>query len=91
VRFALGAKPWDVVRMMVRRTLALVVTGIVVGVVAGVSLSGVLRSVLFGVSATDPRTYAAVAIGFVLLALVVGAVPIRRALRIDPVRVMQTE
>jgi ABC-type antimicrobial peptide transport system permease subunit len=91
VRFALGARPRDVAGMMVRRTLALVLTGVVLGLMASISASGVLRSVLFGVSPSDAVTYAAVAAGFVLLALVVGAIPMRRALRIDPVRLMRAE
>ena len=91
VRFALGARPSHVVRMMVRRTLALAVAGVALGLLASFSLSGALRSVLFGVSPNDSRTYAAVGVGFVLLALGVSAIPIRRALLIDPVRLMQAE
>ena len=51
----------------------------------------VIQSALFGVSATDLRTYAAVAVGFLLLAAAASAIPIRRALKIDPVRIINVE
>ena len=81
VRLALGASSWDVARLIVHRTLVLVLIGIAIGTVASGAMSRVVQAVLFGVSATDLRTYAAVALGFLLLAAAVSAVPIRRALR----------
>lgn len=91
VRLALGATSWDVARLIVHRTLVLVLAGIVIGTMASGAMSRIVQSVLFGVSATDPRTYAVVALGFLLLAAVVSAVPIRRALKIDPVRIINVE
>lgn len=91
VRLALGATRWDITRLIVNRTLLLVLIGVVIGMVASGVLSRVVQSVLFGISATDLRTYAAVAVGFLLLAAVVSAVPIRRALKIDPVRIINVE
>ena len=61
------------------------------GLAASGALSRVLQSTLFGVSATDARTYVAVTAGFVLLGVVVSLVPIRRALKIDPVRIINVE
>lgn len=77
--------------MMAGRTLSLAAAGIGGGLAASLALSGALRGVLFGVSADDPHTYGTVAMGFVLLALAVGAVPTRRALQIDPVRAIRSE
>jgi putative ABC transport system permease protein len=91
VRLALGATSWDVARLIVDRTLVLVGVGIAVGMVASGVMSRILQSALFGVSATDPRTYAAVALGFLVLAAAVSASPIRRALEIDPVRIINVE
>jgi putative ABC transport system permease protein len=91
VRLALGATSWDVARVIVHRTLVLVGVGIVVGMVASGVMSRILQSALFGVSATDVRTYAAVALGFLVLAAAVSAIPIRRALKIDPVRIINVE
>jgi len=53
--------------------------------------SRALQSLLFGVSTTDPRTCAAVAVGFLLLGGGVSAAPIRRALKIDPVRIINVD
>lgn len=91
VRLALGATAWDISRLIVDRTLVLVAAGVAAGLAASGALSRVLQSTLFGVSATDARTYVAVAAGFVLLGIVVSLVPIRRALKIDPVRIINGE
>ena len=91
VRLALGATRWDVARLILNRTLPLVLIGVVIGMVASGALGRVLQSLLFGISATDPRTYAAVTMGFLLLGAVASAVPIRRALTIDPVRIINVE
>ena len=91
VRLALGATRWDVARLILNRTLPLVVIGVVIGMVASGAFGRVLQSLLFGISATDPRTYAAVTMGFLLLGAVASAVPIRRALTIDPVRIINVE
>lgn len=91
VRLALGATSWDVARLIGARTLVLVVAGVGVGLLASSVLSRVIQSVLFGVSATDARIYAVVTLGFLGLAAVVSAMPIRRALEIDPVRIINAE
>jgi len=91
VRMALGATPWDVAKAIVQRTLLLVLVGVVIGMVASSIGSRTLQSLLFGVSAMDPRTYAAVAVGFLLLGAGVSVAPIRRALKIDPVRIINVD
>lgn len=91
VRLALGATSWDVARLIGHRTLTLVLVGVVVGTMASGAMSRIIQSSLFGVSATDLRTYAAVALGFLLLSAAVSTVPIRRALKIDPVRIINVE
>ena len=78
-------------RLIVHRTLVLVLVGIVIGMVTSGAMSLIIQSALFGVSATDVRTYAVVALGFLLLAAAVSTVPIRRALKIDPVRIINVE
>ena len=91
VRFALGAGRWDVLRLIVGRTLLLVVTGIGLGLVAAISVREALHAMLFGVSVTDPVTYAGVTIGFLLLGLVASSLPSLRALRVDPVTAIRAE
>jgi predicted permease len=91
VRFALGARHRDVMRMTIGRTLMLASIGVIGGLLASASLSGVLRSVLFGVSPDDPVTYALVAIAFLLLAIAASALPTLRALHVDPIGAIRTE
>jgi ABC-type antimicrobial peptide transport system permease subunit len=91
VRFALGARSWDVARVLLQRTLGLSAAGIVCGVTMSLGLTSALQSALFGVAANDVRTYVAVAIGFVLVSLVVGGAAVRRVFRIDPMRALQVD
>jgi putative ABC transport system permease protein len=91
VRVALGARHWDIVRMVAGRTLLLVAVGVAAGLAASFVLSEGVRSALFGVSPHDPTTYFWVAVGFLALAIAAGSVPTLRALRIDPVRVIRAE
>jgi predicted permease len=91
VRIALGAGHLRIIRLVLGRTLALVGAGIAAGFAVSLGLGGVLGSLLFGVSARDPLTYAAVAAGFTLLGVAVGTLPTLRALRTDPVSVIRME
>jgi putative ABC transport system permease protein len=68
-----------------------VAIGVTGGLLASAGVSGLLRSVLFGVSANDPATYGAVALGFALLGITAAALPTIRALRIDPVGAIRCE
>ena len=91
VRRALGARDRDVLLLVVGRGAALTAAGAVVGVVGALALSRALGSLLFGVSATDPLTFAAMPLLLVGVGLVACYVPARRATRIDPVVAMRGE
>jgi ABC-type antimicrobial peptide transport system permease subunit len=84
VRIVLGARPADVVRMVVGRGLALAVAGVAIGLVGAWLLTGFLRAVLYGVGATDPATFAAVVVVLAAAALVASWLPAMRATRVDP-------
>jgi len=84
VRIALGATPGEIARMVLRRTILLVVPGIVVGLGASFALTRVLGRFLFQITATDPTTFASVVIVLAVVALVAAALPARRASRVDP-------
>jgi predicted permease len=84
VRMALGATAPSVRGMVVRQSFAVAALGVAVGLVAARSLSGVMASLLYGVSATDPVTYAAVAAALVAVAVAASWIPARRAARVDP-------
>jgi predicted permease len=91
VRMALGAEPRDVTRLFVRHGAVLAGLGIVLGVGGAAALSRLMSSLLFGVSPTDPLTYAAVSVGLAALALLAGYLPARRASRVDPVVALRSE
>jgi putative ABC transport system permease protein len=83
IRTALGAQPGDVMRLVLSKALQLSVVGSAIGLTAAASLTRVLSSQLFGVTASDPLTYLVVVGLLLVLALVAGAVPAWRALRIE--------
>jgi ABC-type antimicrobial peptide transport system permease subunit len=84
IRMALGAGVRDVNGLFLRHGLALAATGIAAGMAAAAGVSRVMSTLLFGVGALDPVTYAAVAVGLGTTALLASYLPARRASRIDP-------
>ncbi len=91
LRMALGARPRDVLWMVARQALALSAVGIVVGLGGAFAATRLLRSQLHGVSATDPATFAAVAVAFAGAALLAGLLPARRASRVDPMMALRVD
>jgi predicted permease len=91
VRMALGAQGRHVVAGVLRRTLAMSGLGVLVGAAGAVALTRLLRSFLFGVTPTDPLTFAAVAFLLALTGLVAGSLPAWRAARVDPAAVLRVE
>jgi putative ABC transport system permease protein len=84
LRIALGARPSDVLRMIVGQGLMLAVTGIAIGLVASIALTRLMKGLLFGISATDPITFAAISLLLVLIGLLASWFPARRATKVDP-------
>jgi predicted permease len=91
VRIALGAEPGRLVASFVGSGLKLVLMGVVLGLVGAAGFARLQASLLYGVEPVDPATYAAVATILVAAALVATWVPARRAARIDPVEVLNSE
>jgi ABC-type antimicrobial peptide transport system permease subunit len=85
VRIALGASPADIRSLVVGQGVRLAVVGIGVGIVGALATSWGLNTLLFGLSATDPLTFAMTAVALAFAALAAVYVPARRASRIDPV------
>jgi putative ABC transport system permease protein len=85
VRIALGASPADIRSLVVGQGVRLAVVGIGVGIVGALATSWALNTLLFGLSATDPLTFAMTAVALAFAALAAVYVPARRASRIDPV------
>jgi predicted permease len=91
LRMALGASPGDVMRLVLRQTLFLAGMGIAIGLAGAVAVAQLLTSMLFGVKATDPATYAVVVTLIVLAALAASYIPARRAMRVDPMIALRYE
>ncbi len=91
IRMALGASSADVTRLVVGRGLGLVLAGIGIGMVVAFAATRVISSMLYGVSATDPVTFAAIPVLLVAVAFVACAVPARRATRVNPAVALRHE
>jgi len=91
VRLALGAAPTDVARLFVREGARLAAIGLVCGLAGAVAASRALSTLLFGVTTTDPSTFAAVAGTLALVALAAAYLPARRAAAVDPMAALRTE
>jgi putative ABC transport system permease protein len=91
IRMALGAPHGAVLRSALGQGVALVAGGVVVGILGAAAASRVLSGFLYGVSATDPMTFAAVGLFLMVVAVVASFIPARRASRIDPIEALRLE
>jgi putative ABC transport system permease protein len=91
IRLALGASRSAILRMILRETLLLTLAGLLVGIPCALAASHFVGHLLFGVSANDPVTLAAVAFTLAAVAAFAGFLPARRAMRVDPVIALRHE
>jgi len=91
IRLALGAQSSNVLRIILGQGLRLAVTGIALGLLAAIALTRLLQGLLFGISASDPWTFAVIATLLVGVALLACWVPARRATRVDPLEALRNE
>ena len=91
IRLALGGERRDVLALVMRQGATLVAAGIILGVAGAIAVTRYLEGMLFGLAALDPATYAVVAIGFAIVALLASYVPAWRATRVDPLVALRHE
>jgi predicted permease len=91
VRMALGAQSGDVLKLVIGHGLKLVFPGLLFGLAGSVALTRTIENLLYGVSATDPTTFAAIALLLTLVAMLACWIPARRATKVDPMIALRHE
>jgi putative ABC transport system permease protein len=91
VRMALGAEPGSITRMVVASGARMVAIGAAAGLAAALALSGLMKSLLFGIGPRDPLTFMIAPAVFIAVALVAAYVPARRAARVSPMEALRAE
>ena len=91
VRMALGARPGSVLRLVVGKGMILALVGVAIGVMVSYWLTKLMATLLFEVKPTDAMTFASVAIGLLVVALIACYIPARRATKVDPLVALRYE
>ncbi len=91
VRLALGARPQSILLLVLKRGMTMAMLGILFGTLGAVALARVMKGLLYGVTATDPRTFMIVVATLIVTALAASILPGRRAMKTDPITALRYE
>jgi putative ABC transport system permease protein len=91
IRMTLGARPGEVLRMVIRQGMVLALIGAALGVISALLLSRLMSSLLYGVGSHDPTTFVVVTLVLMLVSLAANYVPARRATKIDPMLALRSD
>ncbi len=91
IRKALGARPWDVARPILREALTLAAIGVAIGLPAALALVRLIRFIFYGIEPYDPLTMIGAAVLMVAVAALAAWIPARRAAKVDPMEALRYE
>jgi putative ABC transport system permease protein len=91
IRMSLGARPSDVVMLVIKQGMVMVLVGIAIGLVAAFLLTRLLATLLFGITTTDPSTFVLAPLSLILVAMLANCIPALRAIRVDPITALRRE
>ncbi len=91
IRMALGARPRDVLKLIIKQGMILGIAGIIIGLIVSFAVTRVLASQLYGVSSTDPVTFAAISLLLMFVAAIACSIPALRATKVDPMIAVRYE
>jgi putative ABC transport system permease protein len=91
IRIALCAQTGDMLKMVLRQGLKLTTLGLAIGLAAAYALTRYMQSLLFGVQATDPSTFASIVLLLIAVALMACWIPAKRATKVDPMVALRCE
>jgi ABC-type antimicrobial peptide transport system permease subunit len=88
---ALGARPTNILGLVLKQGVLLTGIGVVGGLIAALILTRLMASLLFGVTSTDPVTYLGVSVLLAAVAIIATYIPARRATQVDPIKILRYE
>ncbi|HZS46040.1 MAG TPA: ABC transporter permease [Blastocatellia bacterium] len=91
IRMALGAQNSDVLKLVISQAVKLAFIGVAIGTIASLGLTRLLKTLLYGVSTTDPMTFVLIAALLIVIALIASYLPTRRAMKVDPMMALHYE